>query len=181
MGMITAGVKAANAAKRKAVDAQKKAAAKARAIAKRKAIQKRTDAKIERERARIDLGVPTGAQTPLKPVGTPKEGIKEKVAGAGAKRPSQNPKFTKKVSPEIKLQREWDGMTPAVRRAERVKYDETGKSKFSVLMKRGSAKTGSKTGKNAKREALLNKLGTFKKGGLAKANHKDLRKKGMFY
>lgn len=168
MGAITSAVKAAARASAKAKAAK---AARSRAIAKNK--------KIASDRARTDLGTPPGQE--LKNVGIPKKGMEERIAKAPVKRPSQKRKFTKKVSPEIKLQREWDGMTPAVRRAERVKYDETGKSKFSVLMKRGSAKTGSKTGKNAKREALLNKLGTFKKGGLAKANHKDLRKKKMFY
>ena len=174
MGVTTSIIKAA-------AKAAARAKAKAKAIAKNKAIQKKKDAKVERERARVDPGVPAGAQTPLKPVGTPKEGIKEKVADAGAKRPSQQPKFTKKVSSKVKLQREWDGMTPAARRSERVKHDETGKSKFAALIKRGSAKTGSKVGKNVEREAQLSKLGTFKQGGLANTNYKDYRKGGIFY
>jgi len=186
MGIITAGAKAAARAKgiarakklaREGMAAEKKAAA----IAKRKAIQKNKDAKIARERAKVDPGVPAGAQTPLKTVGTPKEGIKEEVAGAGAKRPSQQPKFTRKVSKKVKTQREWDGMTSAARRAEREKYRETGKSKFAALIKRGSAKTGGQGRKNKSREALLDKLGTFKKGGLVKTENKDYRKGGIFY
>tara|TARA_R110000787_G_scaffold46190_3_gene112235 strand:- start:1081 stop:1620 length:540 start_codon:yes stop_codon:yes gene_type:complete len=148
-------------------------------IARRKARQKKDDAKIEKELKRVDVGTPPGP--PLKSVGVPKKGIEEEIAEAPIPRSSQKRKFTKEVSPEVKLQREWDGMTPAVRRAERVKYEETGKSKFSVLIKKGSAKTGSKVRKNVKREKQLSKLGTFKQGGLANTKYKDYRKGGIFY
>jgi len=148
-------------------------------IARRKARQKKDDAKIEKELKRVDVGTPPGPA--LKPVGVGKKGMTEEIAEAPVKRPSQQPKFTKKVSSKVKLQREWDGMTPAARRSERVKHDETGKSKFAALIKRGSAKTGSKVGKNVEREAQLSKLGTFKQGGLANTKYKDYRKGGIFY
>ena len=166
MGIISSAGKAAAKAARKSARI-----ARSRAIAKNK--------KIASDRARTDLGTPPGPA--LKPVGVGKKGMTEEIAEAPVKRPSQQPKFTKKVSPKVKLQREWDGMTPAARRSERVKHDETGKSKFAALIKRGSAKTGSKVRKNVKREAQLSKLGTFKQGGLANTKYKDYRKGGIFY
>ena len=155
---------------------------KRRLIASRKAREKRKGEKIEKGRKRVDPGLPPGAQVTHRQAGTPKKGIQEEMVQARAKRPSEQPKFKGKVSPEIKLQREWDGMTSAARRAERVKYKETGKSKYGELIERGSAKTGGQGRKNIKREALLDAaLGTFKRGGLAKKGHKDYRKGGMFY
>ena len=164
------------AAEGMAAETKKKKSA---SIAKGKAIQKNKDAKIASDLTRRDLGTPPGP--PLKPVGVGKKGMTEKIAEAPVKRPSQQPKFTRKVSEKTKTQREWDGMTSAARRAEREKYRETGKSKFAALIKRGSAKTGGQGRKNKSREALLDKLGTFKKGGLVKTENKDFRKGGIFY
>ena len=65
------------------------------------AARARADAKIEKERKRVDLGLPPGAQATHRQAGTPKKGVKEDIAQARAKRPSEQPKFTKKVSAKV--------------------------------------------------------------------------------
>jgi hypothetical protein len=174
-------------------------------IASRKARQKKADAKIARERARVDPGVPAGAHKKLDPIGTPKKDIKEEIAGAGALREGQVKAYkdpvagkkakggTKKARDLIKktaeqakkkLQRDWDDLTSSQQRAQIAKGKD---SKYwtifpkegggaKIKKSRSSGGPGSKKGK-----ALDAALKTFKHGGLAKAGHKDYRKGGIFY
>jgi hypothetical protein len=180
-----------------------KAGSKARAaIAKRKAIQKAKDAKTARELARVDPGVPAGAQTPLKPVGTPKTGLTEKIT-AGTVREGSKPKIkdpvkgkkakggTKKSKKLIKqtveqakkkLQRDWEDLTVSKQRAQIAKGKDS--KYWTIFSKEGG---GAKVTRSSSGAGRLSKKGkamepkTFAHGGLIKKGHKDFRKGGIFY
>tara|TARA_R110002020_G_scaffold173936_2_gene364915 strand:+ start:604 stop:1281 length:678 start_codon:yes stop_codon:yes gene_type:complete len=175
---------------------------KAAAIAKRKAIQKRKDEKTARELARVDPGVPAGAQTPLKPVGTPKTGLTEKIT-AGTVREGSKPKIkdpvkgkkakggTKKARRLIakvdrkskkKLQRDWEDLTVSQQRAQIAKGKDS--KYWTIFPKEGGGARVTKGHSGAGRLSKKGKAmepGTFALGGLAKKGHKDFRKGGIFY
>ena len=180
-----------------------KAGSKARAaIAKRKAIQKRKDEKTARELARVDPGVPAGAQTPLKPVGTPKKGLTEKIT-AGTVREGNKPKIkdplkgktakgrTKKSKKLIKqtveqskkqLQRAWEDLTVSQQRGQMAKGKDS--KYWPIFPKEGGGAKVTKGRSGAGRLSKKGKAmepGTFAHGGLASKGHKDYRKGGIFY
>ena len=174
-----------------------------RLIASRKAKQKRDDAKIARERARVDPGVPAGAHKALDPVGTPKKGMKEKVAGAGALREGNVKAYKdpvagkkakggtekardliKKTAEEAKkkLQRAWEDLTTSQQRGQLAKGKDS--KYWTVFPKEGGGAKVTRSRSGAGRLSKKGKAmepGTFKHGGLASKGHKDYRKGGIFY
>ena len=164
--------------------------------------KKRKDEKTARELARVDPCVPAGAQTPLKPVGTPKTGLTEKIT-AGTVREGNKPKIkdplkgktakgrTKKSKKLIKqtveqskkqLQRAWEDLTVSQQRGQMAKGKDS--KYWPIFPKEGGGAKVTKGRSGAGRLSKKGKAmepGTFAYGGLTKKGHKDYRKGGMFY